>query len=222
MQRLAIKVTSAITRVATRVQRRPDLIHLGSTYGGWWVPSQLVQADAIVYSAGVGEDVTFDLALIERFGCNVWAMDPTPRSGKFAKSIQDSRFHFLPYGVWSEDAELRFYAPSNPAHVSHSVLNLQRTTQFFTARCLSLRTLMQRLKHDRIDILKMDIEGAEGPVLDAMIRDGIRPLVLCVEFDAVEAPWSLRGRLRRLEREGYVVCHIDDRNYTLTWQRDVG
>ena len=32
------------------------------------------------------------------------------------------------HGVSGEPGELRFYAPENPDHVSHSVKNLQRTT----------------------------------------------------------------------------------------------
>jgi hypothetical protein len=95
-------------------------------------------------------------------------------------------------------------------------MNLQGSTTFFTASCRSLPSLAQELDHERIDLLKMDIEGAEGPVLDAMMRDGITPRVLCVEFDAVEPPWRLRGRVRRLQRAGYVVRSIEDRNYTLT------
>jgi len=100
--------------------------------------------------------------------------------------------------------------------VSHSVLNVQRTREFFTAACLSLESLMARFGHERIDLLKLDIEGAEGPLLDAMLAGPLRPGVLCVEFDRPEPPWALRGRLRRLERAGYVVRQAEDRNYTLT------
>src|SRR5207237_27812 len=67
---------------------------LGSEYGGVHVPVQLLTDKSIVYSAGVGEDVTFDLALIEAVGCDIWALDPTPRSIEFARSIRESRFHF--------------------------------------------------------------------------------------------------------------------------------
>jgi FkbM family methyltransferase len=218
-RRIAAKVAGAIVRATTRVSSRHDLERLGSAYGGWWIPTELVNADSIVYSAGVGEDATFDLDLINRFGCDVWALDPTPRSIEFAKQIGHPQFHFLPVGIWSEDAELRFYAPTNSDHVSHSILNIQRTHRFFTAQCVSLPTLMSELGHDHIDVLKMDIEGAEGPVLDAMLRNGINPRVLCVEFDAVEAPWRLRGRLRQLVRAGFVVRHIEDRNYTFTSER---
>jgi cell division protein FtsX len=75
---------------------------------------------------------------------------------------------------------------------------------------------MKKLGHDRIDLLKMDIEGAEEPVLDRMLAEGPLPRVLCIEFDTPQSPWALRRRLRRLEDAGYVTRHAEARNYTLT------
>src|SRR5215217_3108537 len=79
---LRTKLTHGRTRVhqkardlriaqAARTGRRDDLRRLGSRYGGWTIPTSLLSSDSICYSAGVGEDVTFDLALIERLGCDV-------------------------------------------------------------------------------------------------------------------------------------------------------
>ena len=58
-----------------------------------------------------------------------------------------------------------------PAHagVSHSVVNLQRTAagDGFTAKVDSLASIMATQGHAAIDILKVDIEGAESTVLPA-------------------------------------------------------
>src|SRR3954453_24062721 len=42
---------------------------IGSGYGGWIVPTAKIDRDWTCYCAGVGEDITFDLGLISRFGC---------------------------------------------------------------------------------------------------------------------------------------------------------
>lgn len=42
-------------------------MRLGSKYGGWIVPATLVRPDSVCYCVGVGEDISFDLALIERW-----------------------------------------------------------------------------------------------------------------------------------------------------------
>ena len=41
---------------------------------------------------------------------------------------------------------------------------------------------MSALGHERLDLLKMDIEGAEYAVLDDMLQSGILPDQLLVEF----------------------------------------
>src|SRR3546814_13770280 len=73
-------------------------------------------ADWVCYAGGVGVDVTFDLGIIDRFGCQVFAFDPTPRAIAYvadhAKEVK--KFHFMPVGLWSEAATLRFYAARYP------------------------------------------------------------------------------------------------------------
>src|SRR3546814_13240808 len=81
----------------------------------------------------------------------------------------------MPVGLWSEDATLRFYAPRDPTHVSHSIVNLQETESYFEARCRSIASLMAELGHDRLDLLKVDVEGAEHEVIRSMLASGIRP-----------------------------------------------
>jgi hypothetical protein len=51
----------------------------GTKYGGFYVyPDRLCQ-ESIIYSFGVGEDVSFDLELIEKYNCHVFAFDPTQK-----------------------------------------------------------------------------------------------------------------------------------------------
>lgn len=189
---------------------------LGSDYGGWIVPTAIITPAWIVYCGGVGEDITFDLALIERTGCTVHAFDPTPRAIAFvaAEARAVPRFRFMPVGLWSEDTVLRFYAPRNPAHVSHSVVNLQRTAEYFEAPCRSLESLMRELGDDRIDLLKVDIEGAEHRVVRSMLGGHLRPTVLCMEIDQPVKPWTLWRTVRRIRAAGYDLVAVDHWNLT--------
>ena len=183
------------------------LVRLGSANGGWWLPARLLKAGAIAVCAGAGEDITFDISLVER-GMTVYTVDPTPRAvahvAAVLKSLQPEsagiveglnyryyaksgfdggRFMFTPVGLWSQRERVKFFAPSNPDHVSHSVVNLQRTKHYFLADCLPLRDFMASKGIERVDILKLDIEGAEYAVLEQMVTDRILPDCLLVEFD---------------------------------------
>ena len=47
----------------------------------------------------------------------------------------------------------------------------------------TLKNIMEKNNHKNIDILKLDIEGAEIKVLENMIAENIFPKYLCIEFD---------------------------------------
>lgn len=201
------------------------LMRVGSDYGGWWVPRDVIQPDWVCYCAGVGEDITFDLGLIAAHNCTVWAFDPTPRAiAHVAATIADEpRYRFLPYGLWSEDTTLTFYAPEDPQNVSHSALAGMRRpgSASFSAPVRALPSIMRELGHDRIDLLKLDIEGAEYAVLSAMLAEGILPHVLCVDFDQPQNIYSRAGvqlffrpvqMVRHLQEAGYRLAHVDQMN----------
>jgi FkbM family methyltransferase len=171
------RLVSALGRLLDRRADAPDLVRLGSEYGGYAVPRSVLRQGGVCYSAGLGEDATFDLSLIEGFGCEVWAIDPTPRAVAFGEELarREPRFHLVPVALWSEEGEVRLYAPRDPAHVSHSALNLQATDSSFAARAATLAALMRELGHLRVDLLKLNVEGAEVPALVSALRDGIVP-----------------------------------------------
>jgi FkbM family methyltransferase len=174
------------------------------------VPLEYLSRESIVYSGGVGEDLSFDLALIERLGCTVCAFDPTPRAIAFAARVSSPNLRFHPYALWSEDTVLPFFAPAAETHVSHSLVNLQRTDTSIEVRCRSLPSLMRELGHDRIDLLKLDVEGAEYEVLGSLT--GIRPRVVCVELHGPRGAPEMISFVRSLP---YDPVRVDGWNVTL-------
>jgi FkbM family methyltransferase len=225
--RLERRLLTLVRRIVLgylRPSSRLSLKSVGSAYGGWIVPTALIRADWLCYCGGVGEDLTFDLGLIRRFGVTVYAFDPTPRAITYANSEarDEFRFRFLPVGLWSEDTTLRFFAPRDPAHVSHSALNLQKTTEFFEARCRSLASLMAELGHEGVDLVKLDIEGAEHVVIDSMLKAGIRPTVLCTEIDQPVGPLRFWRTIHRVRSAGYALVAISSWNFTFVRKDALG
>ena len=190
---------------------------LGSRYGGYAVPADGIRDDWVCYCAGLGEDATFELELIRRFGCTVHAFDPTPQSVAYCASLADRepRFCFHPLALWGADSTQRFYAPRNPRHVSHSVANLQGTDRFIEVECRSVTSLMQELGHDRVDLLKLDVEGAEYSVLEDVLGSGLRPEVLCIDFHRVAGFRELREAVDAVRGAGYAPVHVFRTDVTL-------
>lgn len=190
-------------------------VRLGTDYGGWWVPLSALHPGSVAYCAGAGEDISFDVALHDR-GLRVVTLDPTPRAVSYvsATAPKDGCFVFVPTGIWDEATSLRFYAPRDPAHVSHSIVNHQHTEDYFVAEVRPLRMLMNELGDEEIDILKLDIEGAEHRVIESILDDGVYPRVVCVEFDQPCSIRSVIETVRRLQRSRYRLQKIDWWNYT--------
>jgi FkbM family methyltransferase len=199
-----------------RPTRPADLVRLGSDYGGWWLPESSVKPGAIAYCAGAGEDITFDLALHER-GCLVRTFDPTPRAIEYVAAhgpADSERFRFVPVGLWDVEDELQFYSPPNAEFVSHSAVNLHGTAGSFVALVKPVDMLMAELGDDHIDILKLDIEGAEHRTIEALLNRGPLPTVLCVEFDQPQPLRRVVARTRALQRAGYRLAQVEQWNYT--------
>jgi FkbM family methyltransferase len=203
--------------------RRTDMRQIGTRYGGWSIPTDLITAKSICYCVGCGEDISFDLGLIERFGCDVFAFDPTPRAVQHVKTHAPAnpRYHFSPVGLWDNGERLKFYAPSNPKDVSHSLLNLQKTNDYIEIPVERLSTLMRLNQHNRLDLLKLDIEGAEYKVLDSITEDKLEIGILCVEFDEFWNPLDkdflqrIRHYVDKILAQGFLMVDAPGNgNYT--------
>jgi FkbM family methyltransferase len=203
-------------RAANRPVERDDMVRIGTEYGGWAVPNSLIEKSWTVYCAGVGLDATFDLGLIERYGCVVHAFDPTPSTIEYVKSlsVDPSSFILHPYALWSADGDLHLFSPDY-SDTNFSAINLHGTSTGFTAPCRSLTSLMQEFGHDRIDLLKLDIEGAEYAVLEAVLDGSVRPTVLCVEFH--KTGWRIARMVqtvKKLQKLGYSSAWVEGYNVT--------
>jgi FkbM family methyltransferase len=177
----------------------------------WIIPKLESSTAYICYCAGVGEDIEFELGLIKQFGATVFAFDPTPRAIHYIQrnSPALSTFKFLPVGLWSSDVVLQFFAPENPQHVSHSVFKEGMREAYFDAPCKTLSTLMNELGHTQIDVLKMNIEGAEYEVLKNMMAENIRPMVIALTFEGSSAFVDAIRWTSKLRKYGYQFAGLN-------------
>jgi len=156
----------------------------GGEYGGWNLIEGLISSDSVVYSAGIGTDVSFDTQLIKQIGVTVHGFDPTPESIDWIDAQELPRqFIMHPYGMADYDGEAGFYPPHNPDHISHTLLERPSMAgKMIYVPVKRLTTIMLELQHEYIDLLKLDIEGGEYSVIDDLLNSGIRPKQLLVEF----------------------------------------
>lgn len=221
---------------------------IGTKYGGWWIPKNIdFNEDSIIYSGGVGEDISFDIAIQSKYNCNIFLIDPTERAIKhydqcknyflskdksiFTGDIQKdyftiidkyvpnfSKFNYLSTGIWNSNTTLKFYKQNNKKYVSQSVINNMFGNEYTTIETRSIKDIMNNYGHDHIDLLKLDIEGAEVKVINNMLDEKIYPKYLCIEFDLYlkkkDQENDTSKVMKRLESLGYNMLKNDNMNVT--------
>jgi FkbM family methyltransferase len=189
---------------------RDDLVRIGSAYGGWAIPAGALNGNSVCYLAGLGEDASFDLGVIEQVGCTVHVFDPVPEAARYAEGIsaREPRFDFQPIGLWSSDGALRFYDNAEPGFVSRSATNMHGTGTYAEAQVRSIGSLMNDWGHGHIDLLKLSVEGSEYEILDSMLAEGIPVGVLCVEFAQPSPLAPIVQRVTALEEAGYKLIGV--------------
>jgi len=207
-----------------RVQVQRALQVIGSDYGGYSLDPSLIGPGTVVYSLGVGQDISFDLALIQRYGLTVHAFDPTPRVKTWlASQVLPEQFHFHDVGIADFDGDGIFYLPLRQDYISHSLIRARQYSRgSIQVPMIRLHTAMQRLGHNRIDLLKVDIEGAEYTVLQDLIQERIPVTQILIEFHHRLSSVGTRATKRMLsllEDYGMKVCHVCPRMEIFTLVR---
>jgi FkbM family methyltransferase len=178
MRRLLLRTTDL-----GRPSVKFETIRLGSENGGWTISPAALSPESIVYSAGVGEDISFDIELIKRFAVTVHAFDPTPRSIAWTGSqLLPSQFVMHAYGIANVDGMLSFGLPDNPSHVSLSTARGRPADQLLSLPVRRLSSIMRELGHPHIDLLKMDIEGSEYCVVEDLVASSLPVRQLLIEY----------------------------------------
>jgi hypothetical protein len=133
--------------------------------GKWLCDPEKLPTSTVVYSFGVGDEVSFDHEMAGTFGAEVHMFDPSPsvkrRYGAFesGKAQGRGRVFFHPLGLGPVSAEkgkewtLTIEGQSCPAK--------------------GLVDIAKSLGHARVDILKIDIEGGEFAALEQILSDNL-------------------------------------------------
>ena len=167
---------------------RPEVSHELRRSDSWNYIPGLLDSDSVVYSLGVGDLINFDLDLIQHHGATVHAFDPTPFAEEWIEG-QDlpGKFIFHPWAASGSDGTLRLYRRVNARGRASSVMwtaddGAGDATDFIDTPAYTVSTMMERLGHERINLLEMDVEGAEYDILDGLLQGGRLPKQLLVEY----------------------------------------
>ncbi|HEV7367090.1 MAG TPA: FkbM family methyltransferase [Gemmatimonadales bacterium] len=207
--------------------RKPERVvateRLGDPGGRWTLATDGLRPGTVVYSFGIGEDISFERDLIQRYGVRVHAFDPTPLALRYVagQNLPDGLV-VHPYGVADYDGTARFDAPIK-GYISFSTVRGGGSGAAVEAPVRRVTTLQKDLNLPAPDILKMDIEGAEYAVLDDAIASGFRPMQILVEFHhryRETGARKTREAIALLNRAGYRIVFVHPKGMEYTFLRD--
>lgn len=180
-----------------------NIMYFGSEYGGWHLDTSLISDKSIIWSAGVGTDISFDLTLMGHTNVTIHAFDPTPRCLKWlAGQTLPKTFIMHEYGISNTDGIKRFEFPEKEEYVSFKESE-NKGIPTIELPVKKVSTIMKALNHDKIDVLKMDIEGSEYAVIDELLSNKILPIQLLVEF---HTPAKDNEYINKLQTEYNWIC----------------
>ena len=212
-----------------------DLIRLGSDYGGWIIPSYIKEKSGSLnislISGGLGTDISFDLEMLD-LGATVVGIDPTPKSLEYVKSIVKSNknFELIEACISHTGEPIVLFPPANSEHASWSSAQTSSDGGVIFP-CTTLAELLEnsKISESNLLILKLDVEGAEIPIL--MQAAEISKIEVCLaELDFVArksfkriGPKISSARLARrailkMAESGFTLIALE--GYNFTWVRD--
>jgi FkbM family methyltransferase len=183
-------------------------------------PNLLVDADlapdSVVVDAGafVGEWVT---EISDRHGCTVHAFEPAPGMfERLAAAVGDRpavHLHQVGLGAGDAQARLALDGPGSSIYADGS-----GAMGSVTVEIRDVAAAFDDLGVERIDLLKLNIEGAEYDVLDRLDDAGWLPRIdqVLVQFHE----WHPHShRRRRTNRAALRRDHDEQWNYPWVWER---
>lgn len=157
------------------------------------------QRPCVVYAFGINDDTSFEEELVGRTGCQVFAFDPTvPGLPTSAQNVTPP-LHFYKQALAARDGPTRAFAQAR-----------------------NLYSVMKELGHDFIDVLKVDVEGAEWEAFAPLFAAGagaplpVGQLLIELHYKDVNSTFHFfqameRGGFRVFSREtNYHPCVTGD------------
>lgn len=149
MRRLPDWISRKILSQSLEEESSDRLIRYGSSYGGWTICrcAKHFTEEGILISAGVGEDISFDVDLLRTSNLLAILIDPTDRAENHVKAYLSSpeqlaepkytndgnqpisnyfsndnvkkRVKLIKKALWVENGGVSLYPPKNDSHVSY-------------------------------------------------------------------------------------------------------
>ena len=180
----------------------------------------------LIVDVGCADDPDLSIYMINKYGLNSIAIDPTMKHRNALTILEEnnSNLKYLPYAISNKSGKLTFYESLD--NTSGSILNehtniINDRISFYDVDSITLREL-HFLVGREVDLLKLDLEGAEYDLLMNVARCDLMPYKqIFVEFHhhcTKYTRYDTMNVVRRMEVFGLKSFSLDRHNYLFYWQ----
>jgi FkbM family methyltransferase len=190
---------------ATVVREDVPVELLGTPYGGWIVPTELIQPGWLCYTVGAGGDVSFDLELVRRFDARVRAFDAVEDlvADALREGEGEPRFSAHHAAIATADGPLRMQVSHDPRSRSVSSAELYESSNYVELPGRTLPSLMNEFGDQRIDLLKLDIEGSEYELMPTVSLVELGVKVFAIQLHHTASIASAHALIDAVRGEGF-------------------
>ncbi len=186
--------------------------------------------DAFVVDVGCGYEAEFCIHMIKRYAAMTYGIDPTRKHRDALEKLEKQmagKFVHISKAVTADGGVLTFN--ESISNESGSLRSDHRNVandeiRSYEVECLSLAGLLEEIGRESVDIIKLDLEGAEYDLLSKVNREDLLPFnQIFVEFhhhcidEFSEA--DSKERVDRLHSFGLEYASVDDHNYLFYWDK---
>lgn len=183
-----------------------------------------LNSQSTIIDVGCGFEAEFSVTLINKHNLKAFAVDPTHKHAPYLKKIEEkypSNFVHLQYALSAENGSTVFYEAENCE--SGSLLNshqnvLNDTITEYDVTLIDLPELLKITGLQKVDLLKIDIEGAEYTLFNDKNIEALNSVEqLFVEFHHISVKnYSKKDTLKivkQIENAGFNSFCNDGLNY---------
>ncbi len=218
-------IKQEINKTTRVLQKDGNLVQMETSLGLFWIPARDtlvlpemlgeqgrdvygtadhgVQRGDIVLDGGANAGV-FTRHALNQGASKVVAIEPAPTALEclrrtFRTEIEAGRVVIYPKGVWNKDAELELTTSTELATTANSVA-LNRGAPGPKVLLTTIDALVRDLRLERVDFIKLDIEGAEKQALEGGRETIVRskPRMAIALEHRREDPDEIAALVRRL------------------------
>ena len=159
---------------------------IGDDSDSWGIVLEEICCESVILSAGVGHSISFELDLVEKTGARVHLFDPSPTGISTMRTLAQHKamrqIQFIPKALAGSSGQIYLREPDDAIEGSWKAESSSGGKVTIKAEAISVSDYCIENKITSVDLLKLDIEGAEYDVIDDILKAKISIKQICLEF----------------------------------------